>query len=299
MDIGIGLPAAIPWVKPREILEWARRAERCGFSTLGILDRVVYGNYEAIPTLAAAAAVTERIGLLTGILIGPARGNGALLAKQLATVDQLSGGRLTVGIAVGGREDDYTATEEEFHTRGRAHDQQLAEMRAVWAGESRGLAGAIGPSPAQAGGPPLLMGGTVDAAIRRTVEHGVGWMGGVGGLDEFKSMVARVRAAWKEAGRDGQPRLITGAYFSLGDGGGEDARRYLLDYYAFIPDYMEMIAASALTTADQVRETVAAFADAGCDEFLLVPCSPDPDQVTLLAGAALPAQQKARDAQAD
>ncbi|MGH8929419.1 MAG: LLM class flavin-dependent oxidoreductase [Egibacteraceae bacterium] len=217
MDIGIGLPAAIPWVKPQEILEWARRAEAAGFSTLGILDRVVYGNYEAIPTLAAAAAVTERIGLLTGILIGPVRGNGALLAKQIATVDQLSGGRLTVGIAVGGREDDLTATDGEFHTRGRDHDQQLAEMRAVWTGEPRGFAGAIGPSPAQAGGPPLLMGGYVDAAVRRTVEYGVGWMGGLGGLDGFKAMVAKVREAWKEAGREGQPRLVTGAYFSLGE----------------------------------------------------------------------------------
>ncbi|MGH8931056.1 MAG: LLM class flavin-dependent oxidoreductase [Egibacteraceae bacterium] len=289
MDIGIGLPSTIPGVQAREILDWAREAERRGFSTLGTIDRVVYGNYETIPTLAAAAAVTERIGLTTAILIAPFRGNGTLLAKQLATVDQISGGRLTVGIAVGGREDDFTAAGAQFHTRGRDHDQQLAEMRAVWAGEPRGFAGAIGPSPTRAGGPPLLMGGGSDAVIRRTVEYGQGWITGGGGLDMFTAMAAKVRAAWKEGGREGQPRLAALAYFSLGSSAVEDARGYLLDYYRFLSAYAEAIAASALTTAEQVRDTAAAFAEAGCDELILFPCSPDPEQVTLLADAALPA----------
>ena len=120
MDIGIGLPSTIPGIPGRLILDWARAAEQAGFSSLGTLDRVVYGNLETVPTLAAAAAVTERIGLTTAILIGPYRGNGALLAKQLATVDSIAGGRLRVGIAVGGREDDFEATASPFHQRGRA-----------------------------------------------------------------------------------------------------------------------------------------------------------------------------------
>ena len=110
MDIGIGLPSTIPGISGRLIAEWARAAEHAGFSSLGTLDRVVYANLETVPTLAAAAAVTERIRLTTAILIGPYRGNGALLAKQLATVDAIAGGRLQVGIAVGGRPDDYEAT---------------------------------------------------------------------------------------------------------------------------------------------------------------------------------------------
>jgi alkanesulfonate monooxygenase SsuD/methylene tetrahydromethanopterin reductase-like flavin-dependent oxidoreductase (luciferase family) len=114
---------------------------------------VVYGNYDAVPALAAAAAVTSTIRLTTAILISPYRGNGALLAKQLASVDQLSGGRLVVGIAVGGRDDDYVATGSDFAGRGKAQDALLAEMRAVWAGEPRGTAGAIGPAPGAAGRP--------------------------------------------------------------------------------------------------------------------------------------------------
>src|SRR5262249_61032117 len=96
------LPSTTPGIPGRLILEWARAAEQASFSSLGTLDRVVYANLEAVPALAAAAAVTERIGLTTAILIGPNRGNGALLAKQLATVDAIAGGRLQAAIAVAG-----------------------------------------------------------------------------------------------------------------------------------------------------------------------------------------------------
>src|SRR4051795_13175560 len=149
MEIGIGLPSTLPTATGADILAWAREADTAGFSTLGTIDRVVYGNHETIPTLAAAAAVSSRARLTTAILIAPFRGNGTLLAKQLASVDSYSGGRLTVGIAVGGREDDFTASGADFHARVAAFDAQLAEMRAVWAGEPRGSAGAIGPAPVQ------------------------------------------------------------------------------------------------------------------------------------------------------
>src|SRR3954468_5793547 len=146
MEIGIGLPATIPGVTRDELTEWARRADAGTFSTLGTIDRIVYPNYEPLIALAAAAAVTERIRLTTAILIGPLRQNAVLLAKQLATIHHLSGGRLVVGVAPGGREDDYEVSGIEMRTRGRAFERQLDEMKRVWAGEEKGFAGPVGPN---------------------------------------------------------------------------------------------------------------------------------------------------------
>jgi alkanesulfonate monooxygenase SsuD/methylene tetrahydromethanopterin reductase-like flavin-dependent oxidoreductase (luciferase family) len=286
MDIGIGLPSTIPGIPARLILDWARAAEQAGFSSLGTLDRIVYANLETVPTLAAAAAVTERIGLTTAVLIAPYRGNGALLAKQLATVDSIAEGRLTVGIAVGGRADDFEATGSSFEDRGRAFDRQLAEMRAVWAQEPRGFAGPIGPAPVRPGGPPLLIGGNAPATARRLVEHGAGWILGAGGPDAFTAGADRARQAWREGGRTGDPRLVAIAYAVLGDDADEHAQRYLGDYYAFAGDYVGQIAAGALTTRQKIADAVAAFADAGCDELILMPCDPDLTQVSSIADVA-------------
>jgi alkanesulfonate monooxygenase SsuD/methylene tetrahydromethanopterin reductase-like flavin-dependent oxidoreductase (luciferase family) len=284
MDIGLGLPSTIPGVAGRRIVEWAAAAESAGFSSLSTIDRVVYGNHETITTLAAAAAVTTRIRLMPTILIAPFRGNGTLLAKQLATIDSISGGRLTVGIAVGGREDDYQATDSPFNARGRAFDQQLVNMREVWAGQPRGFAGAVGPAPVQAGGPPLLLGGGAEAVFRRMVEYGAGWVMGGGGPDVFKAAVEGPRQAWHRAGREGEPRLVALGYASLGARGAEHARSYLGDYYSF-GGFADAVVAGALTTPEAVRSAVSAYEAAGCDELVLFPCSGDLEQVELIAAA--------------
>ena len=286
MEIGIGLPSTLASATGADILTWAREADTAGFSTLGTIDRVVYGNHETIPTLAAAAAVTSRIRLTSAILIAPFRGNGTLLAKELATIDSFADGRLTVGIAVGGRDDDYTATGTDFHRRGAIFDDQLAEMRAVWSGASRGTAGAVGPVPA-GDGPPLLIGGGGGHTNRRVVEYGAGWISGGGGPDAFAKGAAPIRQAWTDGGRSGAPRLVALGYYALGPDATALAEGYLTDYYAFAGPYAKMAAEAALTSEDVVREQLAAFADAGCDELILFPCSPEVDQLRRLAGVAL------------
>jgi alkanesulfonate monooxygenase SsuD/methylene tetrahydromethanopterin reductase-like flavin-dependent oxidoreductase (luciferase family) len=116
MDIGIGLPNTVLGVDRRGIVDWARMAEEAGFSSLGTIDRIAYDNYESLTALAAAAAVTEKIRLTTDILIAPLR-PAALLAKQAATVNEISQGRLVLGLAVGGREDDFQARSTSTSTR--------------------------------------------------------------------------------------------------------------------------------------------------------------------------------------
>jgi alkanesulfonate monooxygenase SsuD/methylene tetrahydromethanopterin reductase-like flavin-dependent oxidoreductase (luciferase family) len=286
MDVAIGLPATIPGVEREQLLEWARRADARGFSSLATLDRIVYPNYEPLIALAAAAAVTERIGLMTAILIAPYRANAALVAKQAATLHHLSNGRLALGVAVGGREDDYTASGVDFHTRGRVFEEMLATWKRVWEGESFGTAGGVGPEPPN-GRPGMLIGGSADVAFERAAEHADGWIMGGGTPDQFGQGLAKLRAAWEAAGRTDQPRTVALAYFALGDGAREAADAYLLHYYEWLGQYAQMVADSAATDAETVRQSVAGFADAGCDELVMFPSSPDPGQVDLLAEAVL------------
>src|SRR5690349_15638259 len=166
MDIGIGLPSTIPGVTGDELLEWARRADGAGFSSLATIDRLVYDNHEPLVALAAAAAVTERIRLMTDILLLPNRANAALVAKQALTIHKLSGGRFTLGAAVGGRPDDYAASGVPFEERGARFEPMLDQIKRAWAGEE-----GIGPRPD--GDPPeLLIGGSADVAFRRAARYG-------------------------------------------------------------------------------------------------------------------------------
>ncbi|MFL5821220.1 MAG: LLM class flavin-dependent oxidoreductase [Solirubrobacteraceae bacterium] len=287
MDIGIGLPATIPGVDRDSLLEWSGRADRRGFSSLGVIDRIVYPNYEPLVALAAAAAVTERIRLTTAILIGPYRANTALLAKQVATVDSLSAGRLVLGIAIGAREDDYEAGGVPMEGRGRRLDQQLDELKRLWGGEKRGFAGGVGPPPAREGGPPVILGGTVDAAFRRAARYGDGWIMGGGSPEDFGAGAEKARQAWSQHGREGDPRLMALCYFALGDAAAQAADSYLHDYYAFAGEYADQIAAGAATDEETIQGYVSGFAEAGCHELICFPCSKDPAQVDLLADAVL------------
>jgi len=108
MEVGVGLPTTTPGADGTGILEWARRADQGPFASLGVLDRMVYRSVEPFAALSAAAAVTTRARLVTMVVIGPLR-NTALLAKQAASLDLLSAGRLTLGLAIGARTDDYRA----------------------------------------------------------------------------------------------------------------------------------------------------------------------------------------------
>ena len=277
MKIGIGLPAAIPGVETVSLVRWARQAETRGFDTLGVTDRVVYDNHEPLLALAAAAAVTERIELVTDVLIAPVRAT-ALLAKQAATLDRLCGGRLTLGLGLGGRADDYTAVGMLTDGRGRRLDSQLCRLRELWSSDR------IGPAPARPGGPALLVSGYVPRAIERAARLADGWTAGVGTLEQFREGLTILRYAWAAHRRSGRPRTLAMAYFALGPGGRAAAERDLHHYYSWLgADVAADIAAGALTDPAAVVHWLGAYAEAGADEVLLMPCSSELTQVDLLA----------------
>jgi alkanesulfonate monooxygenase SsuD/methylene tetrahydromethanopterin reductase-like flavin-dependent oxidoreductase (luciferase family) len=287
MKIGIGLPNTIPGTDGLTIVEWARRAEELGFSTLATIDRIVYPSYESLVVLAAAAGATERIGLLTNVLLGPTR-NPVLLAKEAASLDRLSGGRFTLGASVGGREDDYTLTGMEFHNRGKRWDEALELMHKAWRGEPiEGSSTPIGPTPTNGISVPVLIGGTADKVIDRIVRYGIGWTVGGGGADRAKPMADKVREAWRAAGKPGEPRLVALNYYGLGPDAEQGIAAYLEDYYGFIGPWVKNMVAATPRTPEALREVARRFEDAGFDELLFDPTIPRLEQVDLLAQAVL------------
>jgi len=286
VEIGIGLPTTIPGATREQVIEWARRADGAGFSSLGTIDRLVYPNFEPLVALGAAAVVTERARLLTSVMLLPWRQNAALVAKQAASVHTLSNGRLVLGVAVGGRPDDYEASGVPMEGRGSRIVEMLDEMKRVWAGEERGYAGAIGPD-VSAAPPSLILGGLVDATFRRAAEHADGWILGAQPPENVPEPRDKLRAAFREAGRSEAPRALALSYFSLDDDPERQVRKTIGDYYSFAGEYADRIVDVAAKGEDAIGERVRAFEEAECDELILFPASADPDQVDKLAALVL------------
>jgi alkanesulfonate monooxygenase SsuD/methylene tetrahydromethanopterin reductase-like flavin-dependent oxidoreductase (luciferase family) len=264
-----------------------RAAEERGFSALATIDRIVYPSYDSLAALAAVAGATTRIGLMTNILLAPVY-TPVLLAKTTSSIDQISTGRLTLGLAPGGRPDDFVAAGRDFHTRGRDLDAALEIMHRAWRGEPFGDGGKpICPTPVNDGRIPIVIGGTSDNAIRRVAAWGAGWTMGGGAPGMGAPIVERVRTAWQETGRDGEPRLAALTYFSLGSDAENDSRAYLRDYYGFLGEYADRIAESALRSESAIRDAVRAFEDIGITELYFDPTTASLDQVDRLADMVL------------
>nr|WP_231985042.1 LLM class flavin-dependent oxidoreductase [Mycobacterium sp. E796] len=285
MRIGIGLPSHIAHVAGPLIVEWARRAEQRGFASVAAIDRLVYESLDAIAALSVAAGATTDIGLMTNVLLAPLH-PAVLLAKQITTVAAASGDRLTLGLGVGSRPDDYTAVGVDFRRRGRILDQTVALLRVAC--DAKVIAGdkALSPAPARI---PILFGGRANATIRRAATIGDGWAAGA--LREYANQSAladRVRAAWVEAGRPGRPRLHASVNFALGDADAVAAgRANLFRYYGFKPDYAALNVDDMVASPEDAAQTVRAYRDLGFDGLVFHPFVADIEQVDRLADAVL------------
>lgn len=273
MNVGVGLPTTTPGADGALVVEWAKRAEAGPFTSLAVLDRLAYESFEPFTALAAAAGVTSRVRLATMVAAGPLRPT-ALLAKQAASLHALSGGRLTLGLAIGARVEDYEAAGVDHRGRGRRLAEQLAYVRGRVEEER------VGPSRE---GIELLVGGASGPAFARMARYADGYAHGGGPPRAFAGAAARAEAAWRDLGRPGRPRLWGQGYFALGDV--EAGNTYLRDYYAFTGPFAERVVAANLTSARAVKDFVRGYAEAGCDELVLFPTVSDLSELDRLAEA--------------
>ena len=278
MRVGVGLPSTLPGAGGRDTVEWARLADEGPFSSLGVLDRLLYSSLDPMTALAAAAAVTRRVRLATTIVIGPMR-NTVLLAKTAASLHAIADGRLVLGLAVGARKEDYDAAGVDFAGRGRRLSEQLFALRGIW--EEGEIVPRHTGSPS---GPPLLVGGLSDIGFARVARYADGYVHGGGPPRAFARAADKARAAWQDAGRSGKPELWAQGYFALGDSEvAERGKEYLRRYYAFTGPFAEKIAAGLLMSPQSIAQFLRGYAEAGCDEMVLFPAVPGLDQLQALA----------------
>ena len=270
MRIGIGLPAAVPGADMAHIGSFAARAEQAGFESVGVIDRLVYDNLDPLIALAAAAACTSRIRLISTVVNVNWRANPRLLAKQISSVVRVSGGRFTAGLGMGGWPADYEASDIALNGPGKRFAAALAVMDEAW--RSSGAR------------PSVALGGLAPAAIARSAAPvSEGWVAPLFGFEVLQQGIAAVRDAWARSGRAGLPRVITARYFSLGPQADAVADAYLEHYYG--PEYFAPARSDTLTSAAGVRSELARLAGAGCTDVVLYPCSGDLDQVERLSQA--------------
>jgi len=269
LQVGVGLPSSVPKTDARLLLEWAQRAEDGPFASLGVVDRMRYDSHEPMALLSAVAAATSQIGLVTMVVIGPLR-RTPIFAREAMTVQRISQGRLTLGLAVGARTDDYDALGEQHEGRGRRLEDQLADLRDDFE--------ELTPAPE------LLVGGGSDMALLRVARFADGYVHGGGPPRSFQRAADRATTAWIEAGRPGRPKLWAQGYFALGDDATiQRGRSYMQDYYAFTGPFADKITEGLLTTPQSIVQFVRGYAEAGCDHLVLLPAVAELEQQDRLA----------------
>ncbi|HEY4383361.1 MAG TPA: LLM class flavin-dependent oxidoreductase [Ktedonobacteraceae bacterium] len=281
MKIGLSLPPTTQ--SPDQFWAWVRRVDAGPFSTLSVLDRVVYSNFEPLVTLAAAATLTTRVRLMTEVLIAPIR-NAALLAKESATLDILSRGRLTLGLGLGGREEDYLAAGVPYDHRGKRLEEQLEQMKRIWAGQTvHANVGPIGPRPIQTNGPELLLGGYSPRAIQRVARYADGIITGMNDIKQIDQMFRAVEQGWQAVSRAGKPRLVAQIDIALETRSGSQGCKNVLDYYAGLPSFAASKSATLLTTEQQLLDTMHTLEQIGTDEIVFFTWSMDIEQIDRIA----------------
>ncbi len=282
MKISLCLPYMKPEIDRQVIVDWCRAADDGPFETLSCGERINGPSLEMRTVLGAAAALTERVRIMPSLYVLPMH-NAVWAAKEIATLDVLSNGRVSVTVGVGGRPKDYQAVGASFARRHQRMDEQIPVMKQVWAGEAPmdGLE-PIGPAPVQAGGPPILIGAMGPKAIRRGAE----WADGIyafsmgGAEQEMRNMLSMAQQAWADAEKPA-PYLAGGFWYSLADDAENTLKDYVYKYLEIAGDQVASAVANSMTrfTPEAVREGIDNMRRAGCEECFMVAASHDVSEV--------------------
>ncbi len=290
MRLGIGLPNTMAHETGRTLmLDWARLAEEAGFDLLATIDKPNYDSWDPLVTLAGVAGVTDRIGLATTILQLPPR-NEVLVAKQAAVVDQLSGGRLTLGVAQGGREDDFEVLGAPFRGRSARFEAQVGRIREIWAAarSSDRDHGVLGPAPVQDPGPPVWAGAGTPKSIERAARVADGFVFGTAGSAAMRERAPGIREVFAASGKP--DATVAGlAYVAVGDdprAALDEAAHHVLRYYGRL--WTEPANLIHHGPAERIADELGPYAEA-VDVLVLFPQIPRLDQVEQLAEHVLPA----------
>lgn len=292
MRFGVALPNEVTGATREDMRGFVERAERHGFDSIWALDRLVYDGYATLSLLAWAAGQTERVRIGTSILLAPLY-RPLMLAKELATIDRLTGGRFTLGLGMGQRPEDYQAAGVPMERRDLRMVETVALLRQAWSGQPIDYAGRVfdvhvgpvGPRPAQQPGVPIWLGGSNPKAFKRAARLGDGFLAGGGGPAGAHAAIPVVRQALQERGRD--PRAFACSaliYWSLGkdaDQGAADVANYQQRYYGRL-----LIDPKKAAVVGSIREAVQRiheYDDLDLHTLIFAPVLTDPEQVDRLA----------------
>ena len=278
MEVGVCLPYMKQGLSRETLLGFARAVEAGPFASLSCGERITGPTVDLGLTVAAAAAVTTRVRIVPTLYVLPLH-DAVKAAKEIATLDVLSGGRAAVTVGVGGRPLDYRAVSAPFERRHARMDEQVARMRAIWRGEPpcEG-ADAVGPAPVQAGGPPIYAGVMGPKATARAARwaDGVYLWSGNGVKGEIAHLLVQTERAWDAAKRSAPPRRIGGFWYSLAPRDPlAKLQSYVYDYVSYFGDAPARAMSNLMdrATPDAVRQSLDDLEAAGCDEVFLVPAT--------------------------
>lgn len=284
MKVGVMLPYLDPTATSAELRQWCRSADAGPFSSIACGERVVFHNLDQMSMLAMAAGLTDRVKLMTIVAVTPMHATG-MFAKRAATVDRISDGRLVLGVGIGGRPEDYQASELPREGRHQKLDDQVAEMRRLWSGEqyTPGM-WPLGPMPVQKGGPKILAGAYGPKSLARAARWADGFCGGSAWSGGKLEMMGKGRHqltidnwmhAWNEAGREGKPYLVGQSWYTLADDGAATMMDFGSRYFSTV-DGSQFVFSPEMApvfNTDRMRGALDDFEAAGFDELILLPAT--------------------------